>query len=196
MPTLLNIVKLGDPILRKDTASVNEIDSTLVELAENMIYTCEQLGAVGLAAPQIGQSIRLIVIVSRPTLRQPKAPTFGPIAMFNPIDESEIGRYVGQREPDEYEKGWEGCMSIPGLRGLVNRKKKLEASYTDITGKRNTIPLEGFVARIFQYERDHLDGLFFFDRIKPFSPDLVSEEWYEKEILPGLSAEAQDAAPY
>lgn len=171
MSESLSIIKLGNPILRNSSAFVENIkDKPIQKLIDDLMITVATTNAVGIAAPQVGASHRLFVVASRPNPRYPNAPLMEPIAMINPkiVDHS-----------TETVKGWEGCLSVPGIRGLVPRYQYITVEYTDRNGDGNNVELVDFVARIFQHEYDHLDGIVFLDRVES-SQDLISEEEYQK----------------
>ncbi|MGD2183657.1 peptide deformylase [Lusitaniella coriacea] len=169
MDTPLEIAQLGNDILRRKAQSVERIDDPKIQSAiDNLIATARLKNGVGIAAPQVSQSYRLFIVASRPNERYPDAPEMEPTAMLNPSILS---------HGEERVKGWEGCLSVPGFRGLVPRYERIEVEYWDRQGRRNVRELSGFIARIFQHELDHLNGILFIDRAE--SPqDLVSEEDY------------------
>jgi peptide deformylase len=125
---------------------------------------------VGIAAPQVGESLRVIVVASRPGERYPQAPLVEPLVMVNPeLLEASA----------ETETGWEGCLSIPGMRGRVARHRAVRVRFSDLAGEVHELALEGFPARVFQHELDHLDGLVFLDRVSD-SRQLVTEREYQR----------------
>jgi len=140
----------------------------LDELAADLLVTLEASGGVGIAAPQVDVTQRVIVVASRPNPRYPQAPLMAPLVLVDP----EV-LWMGE----EREKGWEGCLSIPGLRGFVPRARKVALRYADLAGEVHDLELEGFPARIFQHELDHLDGLLFVDRVES-GRDLAVEDEY------------------
>ncbi|MDK1287952.1 peptide deformylase [Pseudoalteromonas umbrosa] len=166
-----NIAQLGHPVLRKEAKVVDNILSDECQmLIEEMMLSVEKANGVGLAAPQIYRSLQVFIMCSKPSVRYPNAPSMAPTAIINPkiIEVS-----------DELEKGWEGCLSVPSMRGLVPRHKRIKVRYYDQQGKRHTRVFDNFIARIFQHELDHLNGLTFIDRLES-TQDLVSESyWYE-----------------
>ncbi|KZN50883.1 peptide deformylase [Pseudoalteromonas luteoviolacea] len=165
------IAQLGHPVLRKKAELVDDILSDECQnLIEEMMLAVEKANGVGLAAPQIYQSLQLFIMCSKPSVRYPTAPTMRPTAIINP-EIIEVS--------DELEKGWEGCLSVPSMRGLVPRHKRISVRYYDQNAQMHTRVFDDFIARIFQHELDHLNGLTFIDRLE--SPrDLVSESyWYE-----------------
>lgn len=155
-PQLLEIIELGNPLLRSVANWVTNIkDPSTQELIDDMLFTCEKADGMGMAAPQIGRSLRIFIVASKPNSRYPHAPFMEPTVIINP--EIRLGM--------EVEADYEGCLSIPGLRGIVIRAKSLRMSYHDRSG---TCQLDraydGFIARVIQHEFDHLQGIVFTDR--------------------------------
>jgi peptide deformylase len=171
MSKILQISEIGSPILRqRSDAVVNLIDPEIDDLIVDLIATADAANGVGIAAPQVASSIRLFIVASRPSPRYPHAPTMEPTAMINPQIVDRSGELV---------TGWEGCLSVPGLRGLVLRDRSIEVKYHTKYGELVQQELTGFVARIFQHELDHLDGILFPDRVST-STDLITEAEYLK----------------
>ena len=165
------IAQLGNTVLRAFSESIVDFKSVqLAEIIEKMLDILPQSKGVGLAAPQIGYSVRVIVVASKPTSRYPDAPLMQPLVMINPVM-----RCVSEVQ----EKGWEGCLSIPGIRALVPRYREVEVCYADAQGEITTVHLEGFVARIFQHEYDHLQGIVYLDRVEN-NRDIISETEFFK----------------
>lgn len=164
---LLPIVQLGDPVLRQKCAPVEKITEEIISLAENMVETMEHAHGVGLAAPQIGQAIRLAVIdVSidpecvnyfKVNGEEVDMLEFMPLAFINP--ELEL---VGKKDVQT-----EGCLSIIGVRAPVGRPFEVKVKCTLINGEEIIIETDGLLARAFQHEIDHLDGILFLDRLSP-----------------------------
>jgi peptide deformylase len=174
MAEILEIIQLGDPLLRAKAQVVENIqDGRVQKLIDDLIATVQQANGVGIAAPQVANSDRLFIVASRPNPRYPNAPEMEPTAMINP----KILAYS-----TEVVKGWEGCLSIPGIRGLVPRYQAVEIEYSDRNGKLQKQELTDFVARIFQHEYDHLDGIVFLDRLETIQ-DLITEQEYQKRIV-------------
>jgi peptide deformylase len=172
--TSLEIAQLGNPVLRQTAEWIEKPqDQALQVLTDNLLQTMIQSAGVGIAAPQVGIAKQLVIVASRPTLRYPKAPEILPIPMFNPqlLEHS-----------DETEKGWEGCLSVPGIRGLVSRYKSVTVEYQDRDGQTQNLILHDFVARVFQHEYDHLKGIIFIDRVEN-TTELMSEQEYQRQIL-------------
>ncbi len=175
MSEILEIIQLGDPVLRAKAQRVENIqDQRIQKLIDDLITTVKQANGVGIAAPQVQVSDRLFIVASRPSPRYPNAPEMEPTAMINP-------RILAHST--DTAKGWEGCLSIPGIRGLVPRYQAIEVEYTDRNGKVQKQELTDFVARIFQHEYDHLDGIVFLDRLESMQ-DIVTEQEYQKRVQP------------
>lgn len=171
MGKVLEITELGNPVLRKRASDVEDLsDLQVMSFIDDLIETCIDSNGVGIAAPQVSLSKRIFIISSKPNPRYPNAPELGPIALINP----EITFYS-----EEKEKDWEGCLSIPGIRGLVPRHKTIKVKYITRGGKVVENEFSDFIARIFQHELDHLDGIVFLDRIDS-NKDLVTEKEYQR----------------
>ncbi len=174
MSEILPIVQLGNHILRQKAARVENIQNEKIQkIIDDLIATVVKANGVGIAAPQVAQSYRVMIVASRPNPRYPDAPEMEPTAMINPKIITHSTAVV---------KGWEGCLSIPGIRGLVPRYEAVEVEYTDRNGKLQKQLLNGFIARIFQHEYDHLDGIVFLDRLES-NRDIVTEQEYQKLIV-------------
>lgn len=161
-----NIAQLGEPVLRQ-TAYLIPPDQLLHSsaLQADMHLTLETAGGVGLAAPQVFESVRLIIVASRPTPRYPYAPEMPATVMLNPSFTP---------LSNDMESGWEGCLSIPGIRARVPRFQHIGVAYTDTRGVLQQTEFHGFVARVFQHEYDHLDGTVYLDRVEN-NRDIISE---------------------
>jgi len=174
MSEILQISQLGNPILRQQAQPIHDVhDERIQKLIDDLINTAVSANGVGIAAPQVAQSYRLFIVASRPTLRYPNAPSMPATAMINP-------RIVGHST--EIVKDWEGCLSVPGIRGLVPRYQAIEVEYTTRDGKLEKQELTDFVARIFQHEYDHLEGMVFLDRLES-TKDIITEQEYQKIIV-------------
>ena len=171
MSEILEVIQLGHPLLRSQAQNVDNIHSPQVQsLIDNLLATVIAANGVGIAAPQVAARERLFIVASRPIPRYPNAPQMEPTAMINP--------QILAHSP-ELVTDWEGCLSIPGIRGLVPRYQAIEVEYSDRTGKSHKQELTDFVARIFQHELDHLDGIVFVDRLQS-TQDLITEQEYQK----------------
>jgi len=169
----LEITEFGNPILRKKAKEVENIDDPETQkLINDMMATVTEVNGVGLASPQVNRSLRIFIISSHPNTRYPDAPDVTPREIINPVitDRSE-----------EMEKDWEGCLSIPGIRGIVPRHKEIKVKYLNRQGEENSEIFHHFIARVFQHELDHLDGMVFLDRIRN-NKDIITETEYRKML--------------
>ncbi len=175
----LDIVKLGDPRLRRRSKPVRRFNAQLRELADDMVETMHSAHGVGLAAPQIGINERLIV-VEMPEEGFEEDPQAGSLyVVVNP----EIVRLRGEKEA-----GDEGCLSIPGYIGEVERQPTATIKGQDVNGKPIRVKTYDYLARIFQHEIDHLEGVLFIDYIEDPSKlrrlvrDPETDEVYEEPV--------------
>ncbi len=153
---VLDIITLGDPRLRRKSAPVRRLDGRLARLAEDMVETMRDANGVGLAAPQVGINERLIV-VEMPTEHFEDDPQAGKLfVVVNP----EIVRARGEKEV-----GDEGCLSIPGYIGEVERVTQVTIKGADPKGNPVRVKAYDYLARIFLHEIDHLDGVLFLDHM-------------------------------
>ena len=154
------VLRIGDPRLLRVSRPVTEFNTlTLDALVADMIDTMRHLDGVGLAAPQIGVDLRLVIFGFEASERYPVAPAVPFTILINPLLEPLSG--------DE-EEGWEGCLSVPGLRGWVPRFQRLRYTGSDQEGRRTDRTVEGFHARVVQHECDHLDGILYPMRVRYF----------------------------
>ncbi len=167
MPILRQIAQLGHPVLRSLSAPVDfPASAAVLALVDDMLATMRQADGVGIAAPQVYEPQSIFILASRPNPRYPDAPLMEPVVVINP----EI-----LERSTEMIKGWEGCLSIPGLRGEVPRHSRIRARYQTIDGRDVESEFTDFVARIFQHEDDHLRGIVFLDRLES-TRDLIMEK--------------------
>jgi peptide deformylase len=152
------ILKYGDPILEKPTHAISKFDAELAELAEDMFATMYAAQGIGLAAPQIGKSIRLTV-VDVTGGKNPEAK----IVLVNP----EIIHFEGEKREEE------GCLSIPGFRGYVVRPQFVTIRAQDAKGESFEIRGEDLLARAFCHEIDHLNGILFLQHLSMLKRDMI-----------------------
>ncbi len=158
------IVAFGDPVLRKKASPVNKDYVKLTELVDNMFKTMYHSQGVGLAAPQVGLSIRLFVIDATPFGEDdPEADGFKKVF---------INAEILNEEGDTW-KFNEGCLSIPGVREDVERHPQLVIKYQDLNFETHIEKYEGVKARIIQHEYDHIEGILFTDRLSPLKKRLL-----------------------
>ncbi len=173
MSELLGIIELGHPILRQIAQPIlNVQDQEVQTLIDDLLLTVKQSNGVGIAAPQVARSSQLMIVASRPNPRYPTAPEMEPTAILNPRILSHSTETI---------TGWEGCLSIPGIRGKVPRYQAVEIEYTDRAGKLQKMEMTDFVARIFQHEFDHFNGVMFLDRVETIQA-LVTEKEYQRQL--------------
>lgn len=173
-PADFQIVELGDPRLQELAKPVTTAQMAYaLDVAEAMEYWMKERGGVGIAAPQIGVSLQMMIIASRPNSRYPDAPAMEPMLMINPEPKAFTDHSVSL---------WEGCLSVPGLRGKVTRPDGVTVEFLDRNGQSKLIELAGFPARIFLHEYDHLIGKTFVDRVGTVQ-DLVTDKVYFEQIL-------------
>ncbi len=162
------IVRLGDPVLRERAQEVPaERFGTrfLRDLGRDLVRTMFEDSGVGLAAPQIGAGVRVFAYYVPGEGDRDEVP---PTVLVNPTLTP-----VGERDV----LGWEGCLSIPGLRGMVARYPSVHVSAFDTDGTPVSFKAEGFHARVIQHEYDHLDGVVFLDRMAGMDTLMFEEEW-------------------
>lgn len=168
------IIRMGHPTLRQVARplSSDEIASTeLSNLVADMIDTLRDYGGIGLAAPQINESIRLVIVeIAGGETRYGELPSLPLTVFVNPEVEVVDPSVAGY---------WEGCLSVPGLRGFVERPQHIRVKALDTAGVEHSTELEGFLATVFQHEFDHLDGKLYIDRISD-TTKLVFEEELER----------------
>jgi peptide deformylase len=171
MPLLRQIAQLGHPVLRTPGNPIClPANEALRSFAEDMLATMRDADGVGIAAPQVYESMNLFIVASKPNPRYPEAPTMEPEFVANP-------EIVWRSE--ELVKGWEGCLSIPGIRGFVPRHRRICARYQTLDGVEVEREFEEFVARVFQHEDDHLRGIVFLDRLES-NRDIICEKEFRK----------------
>jgi peptide deformylase len=172
------IVRMGHPVLRQVARPLeaHEIGSAWLEaLVDDMIDTLHDYGGIGLAAPQIGESVRVAIVeIEGGPTRYGEMQAFPLTVYVNP--EIEI--------LDPAARGyWEGCLSVPGLRGFVERPQHIRVSALNLEGQPQSFELQGFFATVFQHEFDHLDGRLYIDRIAD-TRRLSFEEEFVRYLAP------------
>jgi peptide deformylase len=173
MAILRQIAQLGQPVLRTPARPVTDPLAPAVQaLIDDLLVTVADAFGVGIAAPQVFEPLTLFIVASHPNPRYPQAPAMEPTVMINPQL-----LWVS----DEVEKGWEGCLSIPGLRGLVPRHRRIGVRYLSRTGEVREEEYADFLARVFQHEFDHVQGLVFVDRVET-TRELATEKEYLRSL--------------
>jgi peptide deformylase len=173
---ILPIVAYGDPVLKREADEIDENYEGLNQLIDDMFETMYQASGVGLAAPQIGKSIRLFIVDASPFADDhddeqpdPKAEGLADFkkVFINPIIEEEKGEEWSFQE---------GCLSIPAIREDVYRKEKIKISYYDENFNFHEESLEGYAARVVQHEYDHIEGILFTDHLSPLKKRLLTKK--------------------
>ena len=174
--SILKVARMGHPVLRRTARSISPgdlKDPMMQRLINDMIDTMHEYHGVGLAAPQIHEDLRLFVAL----LDDDPGSDSEAVVVVNP-------EIVPLSE--EKAEGWEGCLSIPDVRGMVPRYTDILVRALDRTGKKVELTLKGFPARVAQHETDHLDGVLFFDRMKSFETltflDEFGRYWSREEV--------------
>ena len=177
--TVREILKMGDPRLLRVAKPVEHFDTPeMRELIADMFETMKHANGAGLAAPQIGVDLQLVIYGYDNNVRYPEAPPVPRTVLINPVitplDEAEVD-------------GWEGCLSVPGLRGVVPRFARIRYRGFDLEGRPIEREAEGFHARVVQHECDHLIGTLYPMRIRDFS-----RFGFTSVLFPELDPEADD----
>lgn len=173
------LLKMGDPRLLRVAKPVTEFGTpALRELVADMLDTMKAANGAGLAAPQIGVDLQLVIFGFERNERYPDAPPVPLTVLINPLITP---------LSDAMEEGWEGCLSVPGLRGVVPRHSQLRYSGFDLEGRPIEREATGFHARVVQHECDHLLGILYPMRIKDFS-----RFGYTSVLFPELDPNADD----
>jgi len=176
--TVREILKMGDPRLLRVAQPVPAFDTPeLHALIADMFDTMEAAGGVGLAAPQIGVDLQLVIFGFERSERYPDAPAVPRTVLLNPVITP---------LSEEMADGWEGCLSVPGLRGVVPRYERIRYVGWDVKGQRIEREADGFHARVVQHERDHLIG-----RLYPTRMTDLSKLGFTSVLFPDL-ANARD----
>ena len=173
------ILRMGDPRLLRQAEPVTAFGTPeLQELIADMFDTMHAANGAGLAAPQIGVNLQLVIFGFSNNTRYPDAPAVPETVLLNPLITP---------LSDEMEEGWEGCLSVPGLRGVVPRYTRLRYQGVDPYGQIIDREVDGFHARVVQHECDHLIGVLYPMRVKDFS-----RFGYTEVLFPGMDPGADD----
>ncbi|MBA4193503.1 MAG: peptide deformylase [Comamonadaceae bacterium] len=170
------ILKMGDPRLLRHARPVERFDTPeLHALVQDLLDTMAHANGAGLAAPQIGVDLQVVIFgADQPNPRYPDAPVVPRTVLVNPVITP---------LSDEEEEGWEGCLSVPGLRGVVPRWRRIRYTGFDLLGRPIDRVAEGFHARVVQHECDHLWGTLYPMRVRDFS-----RFGFTEVLFPGLDA--------
>lgn len=182
--SILKVARMGHPVLRAPARALNasEVKSPrMQQLIDDMFETMREYQGIGLAAPQVHESLRLFVAGFAPAGEedddQEESERVPLMALINP-EIAAIGDGVAE--------DWEGCLSIPDIRGKVPRARQILVHAYDRRGKRIELRAGGYTARVIQHETDHLDGILFFDRMRSFDTltflDEFGRYWSREEV--------------
>ena len=173
------VLRMGHPVLRRVAAPVERLGTPeLARLVQDMKDTMAHEDGAGLAAPQIGESVRVVIFGVSANPRYPDAEEVPFTVLVNPVIEFLT---------EETEEGWEGCLSVPGLRGVVPRRTRLRYRGFDEAGRPIDRVAEGFHARVVQHECDHLDGILY-----PMRRPDMSRFGFTEELFPDGDAGPDD----
>ena len=169
--SLLKVARMGHPVLRARAREIERAElkqPSTQKLIDDMIDTMHEYHGVGLAGPQVHEAVRIFVAAIAPEAEDPLAVDDEPMVFINPII-----TIVG----DEVVEDWEGCLSIPDIRGRVPRPRAIRVTAMDRHGGKIDVTSHDFPARVIQHETDHLDGVLFFDRMRTFESLAFLEEY-------------------
>jgi len=173
------VLRMGDERLLQRSAEIEKFGTPeLAALLQDMRDTMAHLNGAGLAAPQIGVGLRVVIFGVKANPRYPDAEEVPDTVLINP---------VLQPLSDEVEEDWEGCLSVPGMRGVVPRWLRLRYSGCDEQGRRFERDVSGFHARVVQHECDHLDGILYPMRIRD-----LAKFGFNEALFPGQDLPAED----
>jgi len=176
---------MGNPILRQKAEEVSKeyvASEEFRQLVEDLKDSMKHYGGIGIAAPQIGVSLQ-VAIIEVPRGNRYGAEVALPLTVFvNPKLELLT---------EELQGYWEGCLSVPGLRGFVERPRKLKVTYLNEEGEEREMTVEGFLATVIQHELDHLYGVLYVDRIKDMKLLMFQEEYERYIVAAGGSQEKE-----
>ncbi|HMI89870.1 MAG TPA: peptide deformylase [Polyangiales bacterium] len=173
------VARLGHPVLRqvaRDLSRAEILSEETGRLVNDMVETMREYGGVGLAAPQVHESVRLAVIEVEALGERYKVDAAQPLIVF-------FNAKVSVLDPAPH-GFWEGCLSVPGMRGFVERPRKIRVDYLDEKAQPQTIIAEDFVATVFQHELDHLDGVLYVDKLADTSRYAFIEEYQRYHLQP------------
>jgi len=168
--SILKVARMGHPVLRARARPLDKAEirsATIQKLIDDMLDTMAEYHGVGLAAPQVHEGLRMFVAALDPGDEEEEEDIV-PIAVINP-EISVVGTDVVE--------DWEGCLSIPDIRGRVPRAREIKVRALDRTGARIELTAHDFSARVIQHETDHLDGVLFFDRMKSLASMTFLDEY-------------------
>ena len=158
---VLSIRKYGDPVLRRRAKEISRVDEKIRKIASQMLETLKQAGGMGLAANQVGEELRIIVV--DPSRFEPDAP---PLIIVNPVLVNSRGEQIEE----------EGCLSLPGTYAEVARPLEIKVKGADLDEKEIVVEAKGILSRILAHEIDHLNGILFVDHLSSIKRSLLSRK--------------------
>lgn len=158
---ILKILKYGNPVLNRKAEQIETIDQDIKKLAQDMVLTMHAAPGIGLAAPQVNQSLRLIAVDLSAGENKEDL-----IVLVNPEILSQEGELVEE----------EGCLSVPDIQEKVTRPARVVVKGFDLSGKERRIEAEGLLARVFCHEVDHINGKLFIDNLSPLKRNLIKKK--------------------
>jgi len=162
--TVRKVTLLGEEVLRQQTEEIKDFGEETQVLVQDLFDTMYHAGGIGIAAPQIGVSLRICVL----DLSRADEPESHRLTLINPSI---------LKESKTLEKATEGCLSIPGMEEVVKRPSRVSVKAQDELGKFIEIEADGLLSRVIQHEVDHLDGILFFDRVTPLKRKMLLKRW-------------------
>ena len=169
--SILKIARMGHPVLRTRARELDRAElrqPSVQKLIDDMIDTMHEYCGVGLAGPQVHEGLRIFVAAIAPQEDEPLSPNDEPMVFINPVI---------TLVSDDVVEDWEGCLSIPDVRGRVPRARTIRVTALDRDGGRIDISTRDFPARVIQHEHDHLDGVLFLDRMRTFQTLTFLDEY-------------------
>jgi len=182
----MKIAQVGEEVLRTPARQVDQAEFTqqsVITFIDELLATMLEANGIGIAAPQVFDPRAIMIIASRPNPRYPDAPDMQPLVLVNPLINQSSDNTVWE---------WEGCLSVPGLRGRIERPDWVDVSYLDREGKVQNIKFEGFVARIFLHEFDHLIGKTWLDHITKTENIMANDVWMKKFLSNDVSKQPSE----
>ena len=177
--SILKVARMGHPVLREKAREIEKAElrqPAMQKFIDDMIDTMHEYHGVGLAAPQVHEAVRIFVAAIDPGQDEPLAPSVEPMVFVNPVITPVTGELI---------EDWEGCLSIPDLRGRVPRAREIKVKALDRLGNPIEMGSLDFPARVIQHETDHLDGVLFLDRMKHFGTLSFFDEYQRYWIKNG-----------
>ncbi len=173
----MDIALVGEPILREPARQVTQnefIQPELAQFVKALLQTMQKANGIGIAGPQVFDPRAIMIIASRANPRYPNAPDMQPEVMINPKVTAHSAKTCWE---------WEGCLSVPALRGYIERAEWVEVDYQSVAGLHKSVKYEGFLARIFLHEYDHLIGKTWLDHISDSKHIMANQVWMKQFML-------------